>query len=149
MNILLVDDHLEMVETLAQTLAACMEDVSCFTAANGEAAVQILKSRVIDLIMTDLNMPVMDGYDLIEYRNRRYPYIPLIAVTADASPGTMRKLDELGIAECLEKPFSFEAVMKVFRDKLGGGPCEPSCSNQSGLYGRLSGVPAREGHRRG
>ncbi len=122
-NILIVDDNKDMRETLALVLASGMPTVSFSTAANGKEAVQILENRTVDLIMADLNMPVMDGYGLIEYRNRQYPGIPLVVVTADASPKVMHRLGELGIRECLEKPFSFEAIMKVFCDKLGAVSC--------------------------
>ncbi len=110
-NILIVDDTEDVRETLTLILTSRMTDILCSTAANGKEAVQILESRTIDLIMTDLSMPVMDGYGLIEYRNKHFPCIPIVAVTADASPEVMRRLGELGIMECLEKPFCFEGVM--------------------------------------
>ncbi len=149
-KILIVDDNEDLRDTLALVLTAGMRGVSCSSAANGKEAVRILESGTIDLIMTDLNMPVMDGYGLIEYRNRRYSGIPLIAVTADASPKVMRRLGELGIRECLEKPFSFEAVMKVLRDKMGAGPRERPCPKKlRSLHNHRDGIPAHAGHRGG
>src|SRR5512142_1238028 len=96
-NILIVDDNKFVIETLVLILASCMHDVSFRTAANGKDAVEVLASSPVDLILTDLMMPVMDGYQLIEHRNRYYPQVPLMAMTADASPNVIRRLSDLGI----------------------------------------------------
>ncbi len=117
-NILLVDDNKHVTDNLRLVLASCMADVSFRTAENGREAVEILKSEPVDLILTDINMPVMDGYGLIEYRNTNCPRVPLVAMTADASPDVVRRLAVLGITDCLEKPFSYDSVTKVFQEKL-------------------------------
>ncbi len=117
-NILLVDDNKQVTDNLRLVLTSCISEVLFRTAENGMEAVEILKSQPIDLILTDINMPVMDGYGLIEFRNRNCPRVPLVAMTADASPDVIRRLAVLGITDCLEKPFSYDSVTKVFRDKL-------------------------------
>ncbi len=128
-NILLVDDNKHVTDDLALVLAACIPDVSFSAAANGREAVEILRNRPVDLILTDINMPIMDGYHLIEYRNEHYPHVPLVVMTADASPEVNRRLSLLGITDCLEKPFSYETATKMFLGKLAGdspGPANPA-----------------------
>ncbi len=122
-HVLIVDDNINIADTLRLILSGCMRDVSFRTAANGREAVEILQSRPVDLILTDINMPVMDGYELIEYRNKNYPRVPLVVMTADASQEVVRRLSILGVTDCLEKPLSYDTVTRMFLDKLAkGGP---------------------------
>ena len=124
-NILIVDDNKFVIETLVLILASCMHDISFKTAANGKDAVEVLANSSVDLILTDLMMPVMDGYQLIEHRNRYYPHVPLMAMTADASPNVIRKLSDLGITDCLEKPFHYETISRMILFKLAPGQPAP------------------------
>lgn len=66
-TILLVDDSPFVAEALALRLGLFLKDCRILTAADGVAAVEILKSEPVDFIMTDLQMPVMNGYELIAY----------------------------------------------------------------------------------
>ncbi len=120
-HVLIVDDNINIADTLRLILSGCMRDVSFRTAANGREAVEILQSRPVDLILTDINMPVMDGYELIEYRNKNYPRVPLVVMTADASQEVVRRLSILGVTDCLEKPLSYDTVTRTFLDKLAEG----------------------------
>ena len=63
-------------------------------------------------------MPVMNGYQLIEYMNRMHPSIPLLAMTSDASAGVVEKLRSLGIAHCIEKPFNYEEATRLIMENL-------------------------------
>jgi CheY-like chemotaxis protein len=130
-NILIVDDNKFVIETLVLILASCMHDVSFRTAANGKDAVEVLANSSVDLILTDLMMPVMDGYQLIEHRNRYYPQVPLMAMTADASPNVIRKLGELGVADCLEKPFHYETISRMILNMLASGQPAPVLHGES------------------
>lgn len=123
-NILIVDDNKFVIETLVLILASSMHDVSFRTAVNGKDAVEVLANSSVDLILTDLMMPIMDGYQLIEHRNRCYPQVPLMAMTADVSPDVIRKLSGLGITECLEKPFHYETISRMILHKLA--PNQPA-----------------------
>ncbi len=125
-HVLIVDDNISIAETLKLILGGCMRDVSFRTAANGKEAVEILQSRPVDLILTDINMPVMDGYQLIEYRNNYHPRVPLVVMTADASQEVVLRLGNLGITDCLEKPLSYETVTRMFLEKLAGGAPKPA-----------------------
>jgi len=125
-HVLIVDDNIIIADTLKLILGACIRDVSFRTAANGKEAVEILQSRPVDLILTDINMPVMDGYQLIEYRNQHHPRVPLVVMTADASQDVVRRLSMLGITDCLEKPLSYETVTRMFLEKLAADEPAPA-----------------------
>ena len=124
-NVLIVDDNILFADTLKLILGSCLRDVSFRTAANGKEAVAILQSSPVDLIMTDINMPVMDGYHLIEYRNKHYFHVPLIVMTADASQEVVERLDILGITDCMEKPFNYETATRMFLEKLAADADAP------------------------
>ncbi len=123
--ILLVDDNEDNTDILATLLSSCLKGVSFRRAENGKEAVEILQTQPVDLILTDIKMPVMDGYQLIEYRNSHHPRLPLVVMTADASREVIRKLNILGITDCLEKPFSYETLARMFLKKLSAGIPEP------------------------
>ncbi len=125
-HVLIVDDNILFADTLKLILGSCMRDVSFRTAANGEEAVAILQSRPVDLILTDINMPVMDGFQLIKYRNEHYLHVPLVVMTADASQDVVQRLSILGITDCMEKPFSDETVTRMFLEKLAADAPAPA-----------------------
>ena len=82
MNILLVDDELSCLDCLSEGLKLVNPDYQVFTAENGKIAVNILENHQIDLVVTDLNMPVMDGFELLAYTKSNFPQIPVIVMTA-------------------------------------------------------------------
>jgi CheY-like chemotaxis protein len=117
-NILLVDDNACILEALALTFVMTAGDCTILKAKNGKEAADILQNGAVDLILTDINMPVMDGYELIALKNRLFPRVPLFAMTGDSSPEVMEQLNTLGVTECLEKPFSFDAVTRRILKEL-------------------------------
>lgn len=124
-TILLVDDNRYIIEALALTLDSHAAGGNILKAPNGREGVDILNSVPVDLILTDLDMPVMDGYGLIEYRNRRFPHVPVVIATGDTSPGVIRRLNAMGVTECLEKPFDFDAAAHLILMKLARHPGRP------------------------
>jgi CheY-like chemotaxis protein len=117
-TILLVDDDKMMLDSLAQYAQEELRDYAVLKAKNGADAVEVLKNHPVDLVLTDLQMPVGDGYSVIEFKNVSLPDVPVIAMSADTSPDVMRKLSGLGVQECLEKPFSFDAACQLLQKRL-------------------------------
>lgn len=111
-RVLVVDDEKPYCDLLARVLSRDGFKVS--TAQEGETAVEALMSGSVDLLITDLNMPGLTGYDLVELA-RRLPRAPrILVITAQKSI-----LDEAGRRlknmHCLLKPFS----LADFRAKVG------------------------------
>ena len=77
-NILLVDDNKYVLDALALTLDFSARDYEILKARNGLEAMDILDRRPVALVLTDLEMPVMNGYQLIEQKNRLHPSIPQV-----------------------------------------------------------------------
>ncbi len=114
-TILLVDDNRYVIEALALTLSRHTAYGNVLKASNGREGMDILSSVPVDLVLTDLDMPVMDGYGLIEHINRRFPHVPIVVMTGDASPDVIQRLNALGVAECLEKPIDFDVASHLIR----------------------------------
>lgn len=117
-NILLVDDNKYVLEALSLTLDASMRGHDILKAGNGLEALDILRRRPVALVLTDLEMPVMNGYQLIEHMNRLHPSIPLLAMTSNLSPAVASGLRSLGVRHCFEKPFDYEEVTRLIRENL-------------------------------
>ena len=85
-NVLIVDDEKSFLLSLVEGLLSFAGDFNTLTAENGKKAVEVLKSANIDLVVTDLKMPEMDGFELLAYMSRNYPDIPVIVMTAYCTP---------------------------------------------------------------
>ncbi len=104
-TILIVDDHPEIRYHIRQILE---EDYHLVEAAHGIEALEILKHHEISLIISDLMMPWMDGFELIEAlkSNDLYSDIPVLIVSARISEHDQEKVLYQGINDFLQKPFA-------------------------------------------
>lgn len=109
-NILLIDDNKYLLDVFVIRISMCLKNHKILTARNGKQGIEILKSTIIDFVLTDLDMPEMDGYQFIEYAQQHFPSIPVYAMSNDCSVEVGRRLQQFGISECIEKPFLVEEV---------------------------------------
>ena len=79
-------------------------------AEDGVAALELLAQNRCDLVITDMNMPRMDGLDLIQAIRRDYPDVYVIMVTAFGTPDSEKQALRLGANDYLSKPFDFEEL---------------------------------------
>ncbi|HPD57772.1 MAG TPA: response regulator [Smithellaceae bacterium] len=118
-EVLIVDDEEPFVLSLADGLSTYKKYFNVRTAPNGAEAVKILKLSPVDLVITDLSMPKMDGFELLAYMNRNYPKIPVILMTAYGTPKIEEIVSNMGIFRYLEKPLDINAVADNIVDALG------------------------------
>lgn len=113
--ILIVDDELAMRITLNNMLTR-MGFKNTYVVENGKRALEILSSRHVDIIITDINMPVMNGIELFKSirANKKYQHIKFIFVTAEASRQVVARAAEDGGEAYIIKPF----VMATVEEKL-------------------------------
>ncbi|OXM84922.1 response regulator transcription factor [Paenibacillus rigui] len=110
-NILVVDDDRHIVELI--TLFLKREGFDTIEAANGKEALVRLESHKIDLVILDIMMPEMDGWDLCHEVKSQYD-IPVLMVTAKGETGQKVKGFQLGTDDYLVKPFDpIELVVRV------------------------------------
>lgn len=119
-RILLVDDERTFLKSLSESLMNLFKDVRVVTAENGAEALRIMNSEPINFLITDLQMPVMNGFDLLKYVKRLYPNLPVIIMTAYVSNEMMKELDCLGCLDVMEKPIEFDLLVKKIKESLYG-----------------------------
>jgi DNA-binding response OmpR family regulator len=111
-KILIVDDDPDIRELIRFYLA--MEGIDVFEASNGEEALAELETRQADLVILDIMMPLMDGWELSRELRRRYKDIPLLMVTAKGESVHKVRGFHLGTDDYVVKPFDpIELVMRV------------------------------------
>jgi DNA-binding response OmpR family regulator len=117
-TILVVDDQPEIVENLAMVLEA--EGYYVLTAADGIEAFEKLESQAADLIIADIAMPRMNGYQLYERvrENPAWLTVPFIFLTARALDSDIRYGKELGVDDYLTKPIQPEDLLAVVQGRL-------------------------------
>jgi CheY-like chemotaxis protein len=120
-TILLVEDDPLLLTVLSELLE--FGGHSVVTCGNGREAVQQLSFAQIDLVITDLSMPEMDGLELIKVLTFEWPDIKVIAMSGFLD-GRFRQLTELYGVTLLQKPFSLEEILKVVEISLAAGPCK-------------------------
>jgi CheY-like chemotaxis protein len=115
---LVVDDEIHIVQVVAIKLRNNGFDVR--TAENGAIALEQVKSEKPDIIVTDFQMPVMGGLELVESlrSDPETANIPVIILTARGFAIEEGKKEELKIAYCLSKPFSPREVLKCIEETL-------------------------------
>jgi CheY-like chemotaxis protein len=92
-------------------------------AMNGQEGLDAFKDHEIDLVLMDLQMPVMDGYEAtIAIRNgavgANNASIPIIAVTADVMEGTKLRTKEIGMNNYISKPLKKELLYKIVKELI-------------------------------
>ncbi|KQC12482.1 MAG: hypothetical protein APR63_10955 [Desulfuromonas sp. SDB] len=124
-NILIVDDDHLLIKSLLKFLNKHIPDKKFYihTAENGCKAIEILNSQKIDLIITDLVMPKLNGFKLIAYVIGQYPTIPVVVMTAFGNRQTGQRIRKLGILNYIEKPIDFRKIYQLITNqKIYGEP---------------------------
>lgn len=119
MNILIVDDSSTVRAVIKRTLGiAGVPTEELRQAANGQEAIDILHSEHMDIVFTDINMPVMGGVEMIQrIRNDdALKSVPIVVVSTEGSTTRIAELQALGVQGYLRKPFTPEAIRQVVDD---------------------------------
>ncbi len=120
-RILIVEDDPELRQALADTLL--LEGLDVREAGHGEAALAKLAEGPVDMVISDVNMPGMDGEELLLRLRALYPQIPVLLITAYASVTNAVEAMKNGAVDYLVKPFQPEQLMALIRRTLG--TCTP------------------------
>ncbi|WP_074018615.1 two-component system sensor histidine kinase RcsC [Xenorhabdus thuongxuanensis] len=108
-KVLVVDDHPINQNLLVDQLNSI--GFSASTANDGIEAIEYLKNNTMDIILTDVNMPNMDGYELAQYLRDEGYTKPIIGITANALAEEKQRCINMGMNDCLSKPVSL-AILK-------------------------------------
>lgn len=113
---LIVDDEPNMRRVLAALLKK--HGFASIDAADGEAALELLAENEVDVVVSDLKMPRMNGLELLEQARRRFPDVPLILITAHGTVGSAVEALKQGALDYLTKPFDPDEIGQVLEKAL-------------------------------
>ncbi len=119
-RILIVEDSATMRSLLASTLEELEQPVKVIEAANGFEALRVLPREQVDLVITDINMPEINGLELVSFvkGNDQYRDTPLIIVSTEGSDKDREKGMQLGADAYVVKPFEPEALREIAGELL-------------------------------
>ena len=129
-KVLIVEDSKLVRAFFSKKLKRFDDNFEVLTAENGEEATRIMKSSLPDLLMTDLEMPVMDGFELLVYMHKNHPNIPVFVMTAKGSPEVEKRINALGSIRYFEKPLDIDYLAECIMAEL----------ESDGAKGQLQGI---------
>lgn len=142
-NILIVDDDVNILELIQRHLQSL--NYHSYKAISVKEAIQILKDTHIDLLITDLRIPEVDGFQLIKYVSEHYPDLPKLVVTGYPSLKEALNVMKSGAIDYLVKPFTRDelknAVIKSFEHKQVVSSIDKPLENNTVVksYGEMTG----------
>lgn len=114
-KVLIVDD----IEMNRELLSFSLEDadIEVLTADNGQQAIDIVFSSKVDLVLMDIEMPIMNGLDATQKirENNEYQQLPIIAMTGHSKDGDREKTAAVGMNDHLVKPIDPEDLFQVIK----------------------------------
>ena len=118
-TILSVDDSASALQMVKLTLAGAGYQV--VQASNGAEGLAKARAGHVDMVLTDLNMPVMDGFALSRELRKLAPFkgVPIIFLTTESDAGMKQRAREAGATGWITKPFQQDQLLAVVRKVIG------------------------------
>ncbi|HYP88076.1 MAG TPA: response regulator [Polyangiaceae bacterium] len=116
--VLIVDDEPEQARSLSRVFAKLRPDLTILTARNGRDATRLMQARSVDLVLTDLQMPEMDGFELMSWVREHSPETAVFIMSAYGTGRTAEQLDALGASDFFAKPVDEHAVITRLADAV-------------------------------
>lgn len=120
-NILVVDDSAVMRSMIKKTiLNSGVEVGEIYEAGNGQAGLEVLATEWLDILFIDVNMPVMDGMEMLEKvrENAEYVDLPILIVSTESNPERIEIIQKMN-AGFVHKPFTPEVLRERILEALG------------------------------
>jgi DNA-binding response OmpR family regulator len=111
-----IDDEEVVRSVLSRTLANVNHQVTL--AADGEKGVQLFRERKFDMVLTDLGMPGMSGWDVCRMIKKISPDTPVGMITGWGAEMSQSKMDEYGLDFLISKPFDLNQVVNVVAETM-------------------------------
>lgn len=133
-NILVVDDEKIVVSGIRKCLQLYQYPVEIFEAYDGEEAKEILENNTIHILMTDIELPLINGLDLIKIAKKKHPKIKTVVFSAYSNFEYARKAISLNAVYYLLKPINVEEFREVMQMVLGQFDTEPGRKEDDLLF---------------
>jgi CheY-like chemotaxis protein len=132
-RLLLVDDDPWILQGLRRLLFPLQQEWDLAFATNGQEALDLLAHRPVDIVITDIMMPVKEGLETIRAIRRDFPLVKIIAMSGGGSLGTLQYLEiakALGASCIVQKPFSRTTLLAAIQQVMQSNA--PSAAPQEG-----------------
>jgi CheY-like chemotaxis protein len=130
-KVLIVDDEETLTWSMSKSLAKDKDKYEVMIANNGKEAINILKDHAIDLVISDIRMPDINGLDLLVRIKKDFPQTKVIIMTAYGSSDVQKEANRRGSLYYVEKPFEISDIRKIIIDLI---------SKKKGFRGKVYGV---------
>jgi DNA-binding response OmpR family regulator len=117
MRILVIEDNADLRDYLRLALESQKHEV--LTARNGQEALGYLNGHRVDVVLTDLFMPEMDGIEVITALRKQFPGVRIVAMSGRSGVDYLSVARELGAANTLRKPFEIDELLAALKDARG------------------------------
>jgi CheY-like chemotaxis protein len=117
-TVLVVDDGEENRDLINLVLSDA--GIEVVTAENGQVALDYVSSRKFDVVLMDVQMPVMDGYMAAGKIRIKNPGLPVVALTADTTPSAEQRCLDAGYSHYMKKPIDIDVLTERVTELLGG-----------------------------
>jgi CheY-like chemotaxis protein/predicted regulator of Ras-like GTPase activity (Roadblock/LC7/MglB family) len=118
--VLIVDDDDNFLSVVRESLEGRADRFRLLTANSGQEAVRLLEAKPVDLLVTDLRMPGMDGFELLAHVMNRSIELSVCVITGYSTPETVKQLHRMGIMRIWEKPINFKDFAEYIENVLSG-----------------------------
>lgn len=116
MNILIIDDNIELRSLLTEALQD--KGYVVYQADNGKIGIDILGKEKIDFVISDVQMPIMDGYEFLKRARKKFgDKLPIFLITG-YSPYALEQIYEAGANGYFEKPFDVDCLLLSLRKAI-------------------------------
>jgi CheY-like chemotaxis protein len=121
--ILVVDDELDILETVRQLLEYKFPDATAVVVPSATAALTVLETTAVDLLVTDFRMPGMDGAELVTRVRKKWPQTPVVMMTAYLEPATHEELSRRAPGlDVMAKPLELDVFLPMVEKFLAKAP---------------------------
>lgn len=112
-DVLLIDDEVHYLASLEEGLRLYSKNLHVIKADNAAKAIEILNTAVIDVVVTDLNMPGMNGYEFLHHLQQTHPHLPVIITSACSQASVDAHLKNLRFIRYIEKPLNLDEIARA------------------------------------
>jgi len=117
-KVLIVDDDPIFLDRLREELQKYVGQFKLATALNGAEAIEIMGKERISVLVTDLDMPQMSGWELLAYMRRHRPQIPCVVMAEPKTPDVENRADRNSIFGFIAKPFGADELFRLIMEGL-------------------------------
>ncbi len=112
-DVLIVDDETVYLKSLAEGLHQYAGEYNIITASSGEKALAVLGTVMVDVLVTDLSMPGMDGYELLQRLRQLHPGVRPVVMSSHAWADAENRLKGLRFVQYVEKPATLQEIINA------------------------------------